>query len=863
MGEGRGMRRITMVAVAVMVAAAVPLSAPNPGPGNHREPPGPVRFAPAVLAAAGALARSHVDTLAPDAGGDGGDGGGLPDGAAPVPTLDLVLSLDRPAGPALRRELERLGTWSWAFRRVAVAAVRLPAERLDELAELDGVVAVHLNETLPWLLEESARLVDAPRAWNDLGITGTGVSVAIIDTGVDFTHPDLAPALKANMKLVGMGGPLPAEPVEASPNSDTSTGHGTHVAGDVAGRGIASDGAYRGLAPGAGLVGIGAGDGLTLNYFTVIESYEWVLEHRQQYGIRVVNNSFGAPFSPFDPTNPVNVATKAAADAGLVVVFAAGNDGDEMSLNALAAAPWVLGVGAATKQAGIARFSSAGIEADQPALAFDGGAAQGETRTPLHLGRYHPAFLTPGENVVSTRAPATITSALDAPHDAATLPPDRLARYTSMSGTSMAAPEAAGVVALLLEADPALRPEEVRRVLQTTARPVAGEPFHRQGYGLLDAGAAVVAALELRSLPRHEVARLLEERQVLRDTEVLAGLSHPTFSGSWSNSDPDPDGSIRHQVPVVPGTARFKVVTNGVSVPFFGLVEHALIVRDAAGAEVGRAADAAASGTTVLDLDLFNLTDAAGKTRPYERLAFGTWTVEIAGEDDPEQPFSVGEGATVVAAYPPVPAPACVPALVDGHTLDWLFQNDTVAGIAPWAADPSYTYVGPVRGGTLGTRAPERRLAGQFGGGVGTVSGWPVFATAPLGEPLSLGGAAVVRTFLQGPGEAVSGILRAELLDLAPPLAGAGDQPPPAPEVVATSSGDDGGRAAVQAPAATEVSIPIAGFLTIPAGHRLGVRLILSFVGTAGDTLLYDSTQYPSGLTAFAGRLTQECPAPR
>jgi serine protease AprX len=850
---------MAMVVAAVVVAAAFPLTAPNGAlrqPSGRERPSGAVRIAPAVLAAAGALAASHVDTVTGGTGPDEGEGV-----AAPVPTLDLVLSLDRPAGPALRRELERLGTWSWAFRRVPVAAVRLPAERLDELQGLDGVVAVHLNETLPWLLEESARLVDAPRAWNDLGVTGRGVTVAVIDTGVDFTHPDLAPALQANMKLVGMGGPLPAEPVEGSPNSDTSTGHGTHVAGDVAGRGVASDGAYRGLAPGAGLVGIGAGDGLTLSFFTVVEGYEWVLEHRERYGIRVVNNSFGAPFAPFDPSNPVNVVTRAAADAGLVVVFAAGNDGDEMSLNALAAAPWVLAVGAATKKAGVAGFSSAGIEADQPELRFDGGAAEGETRSPLHMGRYHPAFLTPGENVVSTRAPATITSALDVPQDATTLPPDRVARYTTMSGTSMASPEAAGVVALVLEADPALGPDEVRRILQTTARPVAGEPFHRQGYGLLDAGAAVALALDLRSRPRREVARVLEERQVARDAEVLAGLSHPTFSGSWSDSDPDADGRIRHQVPVVPGTTRFKVVTNGVSVPFFGLVEHALIVRDAAGVEVGRAADAAASGTTVLDLDLFDLgPDAAGQARPYNGLAFGTWTVEIAmGDDVPEQPFSIGEGATVISSYPPVPPPACAPTLLDGHTVDWLFQDDAATGIGAYPPDPSYTYIGPVRGGSLGTRTPERRLAGQFGGGTGAVSGWPVFATAPLAEPLSLGGAAVVRTWLQGPGEKVTGLLRAELLDLGPALVGGDGGEAPAPEVVATSSGDDGGRAAVDAPAASEVPIPIEGIVTIPAGHRLGVRLILAFIGTAGDTLLYDSQQYPSGLTTFAGRLGEEC----
>ncbi|MGH8991407.1 MAG: S8 family serine peptidase, partial [Acidimicrobiia bacterium] len=783
-------------------------------------------------------------------------------GAAEPGTLDLVLSLERPAGPRLRHRLDELGTWSWAFRHVAVAAVRLPADRLDELRALDGVIAVNLNETLPLLLQESARLVDAPRAWNDLGVTGQGVTVAVIDTGIDFTHPDLAPALQANVKLVGFGGPLPMVPVEVGPNSDTSTGHGTHVAGDVAGRGIASDGAYRGLAPGAGLVGIGAGDGLTLSLITVVEAYEWVLENRDRYGIRVVNNSFGGPFAPFDAADPVNVATRAAVDAGLVVVFANGNDGDEMSMNALAAAPWVLAVGAATKQAGVAGFSSAGIEADQADLRFDGSLAEGETRSPLNMGKYHPAVLAPGEAVVSTRAPATIVSALGLPRDATTLPPEHAARYTISSGTSMAAPEAAGVVALVLEADPTLSPEEVRRVLQTTARPVAGEPFHRQGYGLLDAGAAVALALDLRSLPRGEVARRLEERQVARDAEVLAGLAHPIRSASWSETDPDEDGRVRHQVMVTPGTARFKVVTNGVSVPFLGLVEHALIVRDAAGTEVGRATAAEASGTTVLDLDLFALApDTAGRARPYDGLAFGAWTVEIAiGDDQSDQPSQfgdtpgpgVGEGATVVSLYPPMPATACLPVLADGHLVSWRFQDDTSAGVGPYAPDPTFTYVGPVPGGTLGNRAPERRLAGTFGGGNAGPDGWPVFATAPLAEPLSLSGEAMVQTWLQGPGDAVTGALRAELLDLGP-------EDGKAPLVVAESSGGDPGRAALAEPQRSQVAIPLAGIVTIPAGHRLGVRLALTFVGTAADTLLYDSDRYPSGLSAVTGRAAEEC----
>ena len=135
----------------------------------------------------------------------------------------------------------------------------------------------------------------------NLGVTGKGVTVAVIDSGVDFTHPDLAPAMVANVKMSPLGADGPLPPVEGLPNTDTTSGHGTHVAGDVAGRGIASNGAYKGAAPGASLVGIGTGEGLTVHSRGVLQSYDWILEHHQEYGIRVTNNSFGGSFEPFDP----------------------------------------------------------------------------------------------------------------------------------------------------------------------------------------------------------------------------------------------------------------------------------------------------------------------------------------------------------------------------------------------------------------------------------------------------------------------------------------------------------------------------------------------------------------------------------
>jgi serine protease AprX len=291
------------------------------------------------------------------------------DHARPGDLLDLVLTIDRPADRAVAGALRRLGVWSTVFDQIPAAAVRLPLSRLTDLRNLRGVLGIYDNRPLQFFLKDSAKLNNTYHAWNDLKVTGKGVTVAVIDTGVDFTHPDLAPAMKANVKLAGLGqDPTPTIPIEGLPNSDTSSGHGTHVAGDVAGRGTASHGEQRGMAYGADLVGIGTGDALSV--FTALEGYNWMLANREKYGIKVVNNSWGVGFGPFDPNDPVALATKKAADAGITVVFANGNDGDEMSMNPYAAAPWVIPVAAGTKTGKVTDFSSGGIEADTVGMTF-------------------------------------------------------------------------------------------------------------------------------------------------------------------------------------------------------------------------------------------------------------------------------------------------------------------------------------------------------------------------------------------------------------------------------------------------------------------------------------------------------------
>jgi serine protease AprX len=593
---------------------------------------------------------------------------GVPTGANPGDVLDVVVTLERPAAPALTRRLTALGVNVWTAKHIPVAALRLPAVRLDALRRLAGIERVYPNKELHYFRAQPTddpgpgpKLPPLPGQAPpggfgaalplppEIGVTGKGVTVAVVDSGVDFTHPDLAPAMVANIKVtpVGDGGP---EPIEGLPNTDTSSGHGTHVAGDVAGRGTASGGTYKGAAPGASLVGIGTGEGLTVHSRGVLQSYDWILANHQKYGIRAVNNSFGGSFEPFDPSEPINRATKAATDAGIVVLFAQGNDGDEMTMNSSATAPWVIAVAAATQKGGMTDFSSGGLDADVvDPLTFEVNDLAGDSRKPLQMGLYHPSIMALGEYVVGARAAATIVPALGTRHDLA-LPAGDQVHYTIMSGTSMASPEAAGIVALVLEANPALRPADVKRVLQITGKPVDGVPFYRQGYGNADPVGAVELARRLVGQPPAEVNRILDEQQAARDTQVLAGINHPLRTTAWwKNLTPDEEPAAEgdtgdaHKITVEEGAGRLKVTNAGFSLPFIPDPLHAILVRDAAGKEVGRSKPRlpGGSGTTILDLDLTKI----------KGLTWGVWTVEVTEAGLLPAGFFGADEATVAATF--------------------------------------------------------------------------------------------------------------------------------------------------------------------------------------------------------------------
>lgn len=425
--------------------------------------------------------------------------------AAEVSLAAYVVTFDGPPTSEQLETLSGIALGVHGFRHLpAAVAVAAPTD-LRVLANLPGVRRVYPNRRLVKMLRQSTRTIRADAAW-DLGFTGAGIGVAVIDTGIDGTHPDLCArpefcrgtAVKTvqNVKIIGRESLAdPVVVIEDQVNTDTTSGHGTHVAGIAAGLGVASAyeaGRYRGVAHGARLIGLGTGELIEVD--AVLAGYDWVIEHRDdpRYNIKVINNSWGpGPGFGFDPEDPVQRATAAAHAAGLSVVFGAGNNGPSTdTLNAFSANPKAISVAAGTKAGHISFFSSRGVPGSD---------------------LWHPTVTAPGQFIASARASTGFVSDVaDAlsPNPDPIIPPDDVF-YATGNGTSMAAPHVAGVIALVQEASFASRgryltPDEVKNLLQNTAvsrdagRGPGGLPNYQaytMGAGYADALAAVQATL--------------------------------------------------------------------------------------------------------------------------------------------------------------------------------------------------------------------------------------------------------------------------------------------------------------------------------------------------------------------------------
>lgn len=359
------------------------------------------------------------------------------------------------------------------------------------LANNPDVRSVYLNKKLSFLNYNGTNLTGVKRLRadkvmtarnNGMPVSGKGVGVMINDSGVDGTHDDiklgthLVQNVLGTTNLNGLDAMLPVTYLENVPNTDTNSGHGTHCAGS---NGARSSGLYEGAAPGAHLVGYGSGGALFI--LDAIGGYDYAQTHQYEYGIRVISNSWGTS-GDFDPANPVNVASKKAYDRGIVSVFAAGNAGPSSDThNPYAIAPWVISVGAGDKYGRLADFSSRGVKDERGNFTMDGESWTFENR---------PTIVAPGVDIVSTRVVAPVSS-LSAQQDVEGLEPAHVPFYAHMSGTSMATPHTAGVIALMLEAKPSLSPAQVKDILQKTATNMPSYESWEVGAGYVNAYAAV------------------------------------------------------------------------------------------------------------------------------------------------------------------------------------------------------------------------------------------------------------------------------------------------------------------------------------------------------------------------------------
>lgn len=373
------------------------------------------------------------------------------------------------------------------FHNLPMVLINATKNQIAAISRLPSVRSIYSNKTLEFFTHDTRVITGQSRALSDQSLTrrnggaplsGRGITVAVLDTGIDASHPDLSGQVIENVRVADMQGSAPAfvypQVVGGFSNTDLM-GHGTFVAGIIAGTGAASNNYYGGMAPGARLLGISAGDA---SLFFVLSGIDYIISRRIEQNIRVVNCSFGIS-GLFDPNDPVNVATKILHDLGISVVFSAGNRGDQPnSLNPYSVAPWVIGVGSATKNGQLSSFSSRGAAG---------------------YGLYHPTLVAPGENVVSARASgvnlvgtAGLAGALVSPeNDLKNIPPTYLTSYTMSSGTSFAAPHVSGTIALMLEANSQLTPDQIKTILQETATPMPSYSRYEVGAGSLNAHAAV------------------------------------------------------------------------------------------------------------------------------------------------------------------------------------------------------------------------------------------------------------------------------------------------------------------------------------------------------------------------------------
>jgi serine protease AprX len=451
--------------------------------------------------------------------------------ANPLALLPVIVEMQYPlppfaGGANVRRALEALGL----LRLYGIPVAPLPlieaaagfasAAAINAISLVPTVAFIHHDRTVgpaqsaapapPTAPDQVSgvypKVVRANKSWQD-GIAGNGVTVAVLDSGIadDLDFTGAANRILASVNFA-----------DERRTSDPG-GHGTHIAGIIAGNGSRSDGQFGGIAPQANIVDVrvvgNAGSG---RVSSVIRGIEWAIANRAAYNIRVINLSLGAPAPISYRADPLCAAVEIAWRRGLVVVTAAGNGGPQRNTVASPGIdPYAITVGATDDRGTLGR-------GDDLLAWFSAWGGSGSNAK--------PDLVAPGRRLVSVRVPG---STLD------TLYPDRLvtaqngATYFRLTGTSMAAGVVSGGAALLLQRRPNLSPDQVKALLVTTTQSYGSESGQvlpdpsADGSGLLDAYGAQRASAFARA------------NGGLRPSDAFARAMYPVLYGSplrWKNA---------------------------------------------------------------------------------------------------------------------------------------------------------------------------------------------------------------------------------------------------------------------------------------------------------------------------------------
>ena len=374
------------------------------------------------------------------------------------------------------------GKLKFAFDHINGAAYRIPVRMLAWLQNHPDVVYISPDRPNKVASDNDIPAVEGDVARQQYGLDGTGVGVAIIDSGI-FNHDDLQKSSGLGSRIVYSESFIPGDP-----STNDAYGHGTHVAGILAGNGHDSQNGYPvqyiGVAPNANIINLrvldASGSGTDSQ---VIAAIQRAIQLKSTYNIRVINLSLGRPVFESYALDPVCQAVEAAWKSGIVVVVAAGNDGRDNSygtqgyatIQAPANDPNVITVGATKTNGTPGRL--------------DDTVASYSSKGPTLLDHVvKPDLVAPGNRIVSLASPGStlVTSLANlniAPITTCTLggcTTGPSGKYTRLSGTSMATPIVAGAAALMFQKDPALTPDTIKARMMKTAW--KGYPINSWGY---------------------------------------------------------------------------------------------------------------------------------------------------------------------------------------------------------------------------------------------------------------------------------------------------------------------------------------------------------------------------------------------